>query len=74
MHIATNADLEISADTMHQYVVGLTALKTMMCILSDELERGAKLVYPDATDERVCFQKDVTTEYTDTITSYQAWH
>ena len=41
MHIATSADLVINVDTMHQYVIGPTALKTMICILSDELDRGA---------------------------------
>ena len=74
MRIATNADLEISTYTIHQYVVGLIALKTMMRMLSDELDRGAKSVHLDATEARVCFQKDVTIEYTDTITDYQAWH
>lgn len=73
MHVATNADLEISANTMHQYV-GLAALKTMMCMLIDELDRDAKIVYPDATKERVHFHQNVTIEHTDTITDYQAWH
>ena len=41
MHISTSPDLPISANIMHKYVVGLTALKTMMCMLSDELDRGA---------------------------------
>lgn len=31
-------------------------------------------MYPDATETRVCFQKDVTTEHVETITDYQAWH
>lgn len=68
MHVATSADLEISTDTMHQYVVGIAALNTMMHMLLDKLDRGVKLVYLDATKERVCFQKDVTKEYMDTIT------
>lgn len=45
MRIATSADLAISIDIMHQYVTGLTALKTMMHMLSDGLDWGAKLVY-----------------------------
>lgn len=74
MCLATNTHLEISADTMHQYVVGPIALKTMMHMLSDELDRGAKSVYPNATEERVHFQQDVTIKHTDTITDYQTWH
>lgn len=74
MHIATSIDLSISADTMHQCVAVLAALKTMMCMLLDELDRGAKSMYPDATKARVCFHKDVTIEYMDTIIDYQAWH
>ena len=74
MHIATNADLQMSTETMHQYVVGLFALKTMMHILSDELDKGFKSVYPNATEARVQFQKDVTIEHAETIADYQAWH
>lgn len=55
-NVATSADLEISVDTMHQYVFGLVALKTMMHMLSDELDRGARLVYLDETEARVFFQ------------------
>ena len=74
MCIATNVDLVISADTMHQYVTSPIALKTMMRVLSDKLDRGAQAVYPNAMEARVCFQKDVTIEYTNTIADYQAWH
>lgn len=56
MRVATNADLEISAHTMHQYVFGLTALKSMMHMLVDELDRGARSVYSDAMKVRVQFQ------------------
>lgn len=49
MRIATNADLEINADTMHHYVIGPATLKTMMHMLADKLYRGAKSVYSDAT-------------------------
>ena len=53
MCIATSTDLQMSIDTMHQYVVGPTVLKTIMCMLYDELDRGARSVYPDATEARV---------------------
>lgn len=45
-----------------------------MHMLLDELDRGARAVYPDSMKERVRFQKDVTTKYTDTIADYQVWH
>jgi len=68
MCIVTYTHLEISIDTMHQYVAGSATLKTMMHVLSNELDRGAKSVYPDATEPRVLFQQDVTIEHADTIT------
>jgi len=74
MHATTSTYLEIGIDTMHQYVVGSVELKTMMCMLSDELDRGAKSVYLDVTEARVFFQQDVTIEHADTITDYQVWH
>ena len=74
MRIATSADLQMSKDIIHQYVVGPATLKTMMCMLSSELDRGAISVYPDATEARVRFQQDVTIQRTDTITDDQAWH
>lgn len=46
----------------------------MMHMLSDELDIGAILVYPDAMEARVRFQWDVTFERTDTITDDQASH
>ena len=49
MRTTANTCLEISADTMHQYVASPTALKTMMCMLSKVLDRGAISVYTDAT-------------------------
>ena len=55
MRIATNADLQMRENTMHQYVSRLPALKTKMHMLYDELDRGAKSVYPDATEARVHF-------------------
>lgn len=70
VRIATNLDLVISADTMHKYVFGLAALKKMMHMLSNDLERGARALYPDSMKERVHFEKDVTLEYTYTIENY----
>lgn len=74
MRISTSPDLSISADIMDKHVVGLTALKTMMRILSDELDKGARVVYLDVVETRVSFQKDVTLEQTNTIMDYQSWH
>ena len=74
MHITTISDLVINADNVHQYVFGLATLKTMMHMLSDELDRGTRVVYLNAMDARVRFQKDVTLEYIDTIMDYWAWH
>jgi len=42
MHIANNADLAICVDTVRHYVIGPTVLKTMMHMLSNELDRGAR--------------------------------
>lgn len=74
IHIDTTVDVVISVDTMHQYFASLDVLKTMMCMLSNKLDRGARVVYPDVKEERVRFQKDVTIDYMDTITKYQVWH
>ena len=74
MRIATNADLQMSTNTMHRHVASLATLKTMMHMLFDELDRGAKSVYLDVMEARVIFQRDVTTNYANTITEYQAWH
>ena len=67
MHMVTSTHLKINTDTMDQYVVGPTALKMMMHMLSDELDRGAISMYSDATEARVHFQKDVTFECVNTI-------
>lgn len=45
-----------------------------MRMLSDELDKGAISVYPDAMEERVHFQQDVTIKRMDTITEDQAWY
>lgn len=74
MCMVTNTYLEISIDTMHEYVACPTALKTVMCILSNELDKGSISVYADAMEVRVFFQQDVTIERIDTITNDQAWH
>lgn len=74
MCITTSANLAISADTMHQYVTRSASLKTMLCMLLGELDRGARAVYLDVIEARLCLQKDVTTEYTDNIADYRAWH
>ncbi len=74
MRIATSPNLVISVDTMHQYVPGLTTLKTMMHMLLDELDKGARAVYLDFMEERVHFHKYVALEYTNNITSYRARH
>ena len=73
--MCTNMDtyLEINADTMHQHVTGPVAPKTAMHMLSDELDWGAILVYPDATKASFRFQQDVTIEHTDTIMDDQDW-
>jgi len=67
MCIATSPDFPINPDITHKYIASLGALKTMMHILSDELERGAREVYPNVVEARVRFHKDVTFEYMDTI-------
>lgn len=59
---------------MRNYVAGLATLKTMMCMLSDELDGGARAVYPDAMEARFMFQIDFTAKHTDTIKDYQSWH
>lgn len=74
MHIATIVDLQMSTYTMHLYVASPNAAKTMMHMLSNDLGICAKSVYRDAMEERVHFHKDVTIEYADTITYYQACH
>lgn len=74
MRIFTNVDLAISANTMHQYVTGPTTLKAMMCMLLDELDKGARVVYSNATEGKIHFQEDVTVDYTDTIMDYRSWH
>ena len=74
MCITTNQDLPVSTNTMHKYLRGLATLRTMMHMLSDELDRGAQVVYPDAMEARLRFQTDVTAEHMDTIRCYQSWH
>lgn len=66
--------MSIFVEIMHKYVAGPTTLKTKMCMLSDELDRGAQAVYLDAMEARARFQKDVTLQYMDTIMDFRAWH
>lgn len=56
MHMVTNTHLEINTNIMHQYVAGPAALKTMMHMILDELDRGAILVYPNTIEARVRLQ------------------
>ena len=72
MHVATIADLENNTNTMHQYVVGSDAVKTMMHMLSNKLDGEARSVHPNVMEARVRFQKDVGLEYIDTIADYRA--
>ena len=46
MHVATNTYIEINTNTMHQYVVGPAALKTMMHMLLVELDRRCQINVP----------------------------
>lgn len=55
MHIATSADFHMNVDTMHQYVAGPFVFKTMMRMLYDELDRGAKSVFLNVMEARVQF-------------------
>ena len=55
MHIAASPDFPISADSVRKYVAGPATLKTMMCMLTNELDRGAWAVYPNAMEERFRF-------------------
>lgn len=73
MHITTNPNLPISADIMCKYVAGLATLRMLLHILSDELDRGAQVVYLDAMEARFRFQTDVMAEHTNTIRDYQSW-
>ena len=72
MCMVTVTHMEIKTDTMHQYVVGPTALKMMMRMLSDELDEGAMSVYPDARKARVRFQQDAIIERMNTIANDQS--
>ena len=73
MCIATSLDLPNSENIMCKYVAGSATLKTVMRMLTDELERGAREMYPDAMEARFRFQTSVTTKHTDTLKDYQSW-
>lgn len=70
MCISTSPNFPINADIVRKYVASLATLKTTMCMLSDELERGDRVVYLDDMEVIVKFQKDVTLDHKDTITDY----
>ena len=74
MHITTSPNLPISAYIMNKYVASPATLKTMMCMLSEELDKGAWVVYLDFMEVKVRFQTDITMEHMDTIRDYRAWH
>lgn len=57
MCMTTNTGLEISADTMHQHVANPVEPRMTMCMLLDDLNGGAILVYVVATKARVRFSK-----------------
>lgn len=43
-------------------------------MLQDDLYRGFKIIYMKAMEARVHFDKEITSQYGDTITQYQAWY
>lgn len=55
---ATNDDLEVSTEKMQKYISGPVIVKTMLRMLQDELEKGSQIIYPQAMEARVHFQKD----------------
>lgn len=74
MRISTSLDLPISGYIMCKYGSGMATLKIMMCMLIDDLEKGARVVYPNAMEVRFRFHIDVTAEHMDTLKDYQSWH
>jgi len=74
MRIATNLDFPICIDIMCKYIVGPTTLKKMTSMLTDELDKGARAVYPNAMEAKFKFQTDVTTEHMDTLKDYHSWN
>lgn len=46
----TSPNLPISADIVRKYIFGPATLKTMMRKLKDELDRGARAVYPNVME------------------------
>jgi len=74
MHTSTSPDLAISVEIMCKYVAGLITLKTMMNMVTDELDRGAWAMYLDAMEVSFRFQTDVTSKHMETMKDYQSWH
>ena len=55
---------------MQKYISGPTTLKTMLCMLQDELDRGFRTIYVEAMEVRVFLDKHITKKYGDTIAQY----
>jgi len=55
MCMVTSTHLEISTNTMNQYVAGPTGLKMMMHMLTDELDTKVISLCSDATKVRARF-------------------
>jgi len=46
--MATSDDLELSAKNMQKYIGGLAVVKTMVCMLQDELDKGSATLMPQS--------------------------
>lgn len=60
MREATSDDLQLSTKNMQKYIGGPATLRTMLCMLQDELEKGSRNIYLEAMEARVHFQKYIT--------------
>lgn len=47
---ATNNDLQLSIEKMQKYISGPATLRTMLCILRDEMEKGSRSIYSEAME------------------------
>ena len=70
MRVATSDDLQLSAKNMQMYISGPTTLKIVLRMLHDELDKGFRTIYPEAMEARLCFEKEITKQYEDTIEKY----
>ena len=57
MCMTTSTHWKINTDIMHKCVVGSTAPKKAMRMLTNELDGGATPMHPDAMEARVRFSK-----------------